>query len=735
MKRVYSDLTIVGGGIAGICAAITAARHGVKVALIEARDVLGGNTSSENRVHFNGSGNANKSFYAREAGIAEEVKLTVIHANPRYNFKDDYHLSDMALFQLVLNEENISLYMGTAVHSAALEDGRITEVRARKVRTEEEYVFISPLFADGSGDGILGALSGAEYRMGSEARSEFEESLAPEVASPDMMGSCILFTVGRADKPVPYVKPPFAYDYRKDGILAFCERPETGRQLPRRLDGVTGIWWLSYGGTLDPIKDDDKIDFELKRLVYGFFDYVKNSGAYEGVENYYLKWVAPHLAKRESRRFIGDYILNQNDIIGQNEFYDAVSTGGWWLDIHDPEGVFGTGLTSRFGEIHGLYNIPYRIMYSRNISNIFLLGRIVSATHVALGSLRVMQTLGAMAQAVGTAAALCCKHSLLPRDISSPEMISELRRILIRDGQYISGCKEDVGLAAGARITASATAPFENTDCDIETPLDKEYVLALPVSDKRLESVEVRIRNNTSDEQTLTVRICSSYKNDCYEISDTLEILKVRVEEGFDGYIELKPKRAVFPNNIALLLFEKSDLLSIFSSRTHLTGAPTFIAEGGVIKERFTHFTEPKTTKYASIAFRALLPASEYYSPGNLTNGIPRPLGLPNMWRAPLSGEPYFELNFDEAVDIEEIQVALNPMMQYDHFSDPIEALIKSYSISVDHSGGVYLHESKENYLALLRHRIKLSGVKRIRFTAKETYGLPYAEVFSVKVF
>lgn len=735
MKIIHSDFTIVGGGVAGVCAAITAARHGLKVALIEARDVLGGNTSSEYRVHFNGAGAANYSFYAREAGVSDELKLTIVHQNPRYNFKDDYHLSDMAIYQKVIDEPNISLFLGTAVHSAKCVDERIEEIYARKTRTEEDYTFVSPLFADASGDGVLASMAGAEYRHGREGKAEFGEGLAPDQADGYTMGSCILFTVGKADVPVPYVKPPFAYDYVKDDILRFCERPETGRSLPRTLDGVTGIWWLSVGGTMDTVKDDDKIDLELKKLVYGFWDYVKNSGAYEGVDNYYLKWVAPHLARRESRRFIGDHILTQNDIATQEPFYDSVSTGGWPLDIHDPEGVYGNDLTTKNGKIHGLYNIPYRIMYSKNVENLFLLGRIISATHVALGSLRVMQTLGSMAAAAGTAAVLCKKYAERPRDISSPARVREMQTMLQRDGQYISGLAEDVGLAEGAVVSASACSAFENLDCDTLTPLDRTYVLALPVSEKRLDRVEVGVKNECQLEKALKIRLYSSYKNDCYEIKDLIEELCVPVPAGYDGFIPIEPRAASFPNHIALIALEPADGLSIYTSKQHFTGAPTFVAANGEIRGRFTHFTPPDTTKYCSIAFRGLKPQHKLYAPENVINGISRPVALPNMWRAPVASEPYLELRFERPVDTEEIQLIVNPMLQHDHFSDPIEALIKSYSLEVEHRDGTYRYDNTSNYLSLLRHPAVLKGVKQIRFTFRETYGLPYAEVFAVKVF
>lgn len=735
MRYIDSDLTVVGGGIAGLCAALTAARHGLSVALVECRDVLGGNASSENRVHMNGAGNANASVYAREGGVADEIKLTVFHQNPRYNFKDDYELSDMALLSLALAEENLTLFLGTAVNRVTVENGRVTEVYGYRHRTEEQYTFRSPLFADASGDGVVAAAAGAEFRHGREAREEFDEPLAEEVGDPYTMGSSILFTVGKADHPVPFVKPAFAYDYKKDGILPYCERPETGRSLPKKLDGVDGIWWLSTGGMDNTITDHEKIDLELKKLVYGFFDYVKNSGDYENTENYYLKWVASAPAKRESRRFIGDYVLNQRDLAEQTDFPDAVSTGGWSLDIHDPGGIYGTGKTSKFGPIHGLYNIPYRIMYTRDIENLFLCGRIVSATHVALGSLRVMQTLGAMAQAVGTAAMLCKREGLMPRDINRPDLMHEMQEILARDGQYIAGRREDVGLAANAHVSATETAVFENTHLERLFMLNRGYALALPCESGRLDSVELYFCNLSEEERTVTLRLHASYAQDTYETAEELATATVVLPPFAQGFFPAVFNCDNIPHKLALIHLEEAQDVSFYTSKQHITGAPCFYTRGGRITGRFWILEDPKVDQYYTVCFRALTPAANLYAPENVTNGISRPVALPNCWKAPLDASPSLTLTFDTPVDAEEIQILFNGQVENDHFSTAVEMLVRDYTLTVCDANGTRDIEIKDNYLAFSRHTGAFIGLKSLKITPHTTYGSAYAEIYSVKVF
>ncbi len=734
-RIIDSDLTVVGGGIAGLCAALAAARKGLRVALLEARDVLGGNASSENRVHMNGAGNANSSFYAREGGIADEIKLSVFHANPRYNFKDECERSDMALLDLALREKNLSLFLGTAARSVHCDGGHVQSVEAYRCRTEETLLFRSPLFADASGDGFVAFSAGAAFRMGREARSEYDEDLAEEVADDHTMGSSILFTVGKADHPIPFVKPDFAYDYKKDGILPFCQRPETGRSLPKKLDGVDGIWWLSVGGMFDTIHDHDRIDLELKKLVYGFFDYVKNSGDYENTENYYLKWVAATPAKRESRRFLGDYVLSQKDLVNQTPFPDAVSTGGWSLDIHDPGGIYGGGKTSKFGKIHGLYNIPYRILYTRDIDNLFLCGRIVSATHVALGSLRVMQTLGAMAQAVGTAAFLCHRDGCLPRDIGAPHRMAELQSILVRDGQYIAGRQEEVGLAANADIHASSTAVFENTHADVTFPLDRGYALALPLTGDRLDSVELCLRNDTDTEKILTIRLTASYAQDTYETGRELARCSIPLPPHADGYFPAAFGCREIPHHLALLHLDPAPGISFYATRQHITGAPCFFCHDGQISARFLLPEEPKVDQHYAICFRNLLPSMPLYDPRNVCDGFSRPVALPHVWKAPVAEQPYIELIFPDPCDAEEILILFNGQIENDHFSTTVEALTRRYTLTVEDRNGCRDSEFCDNYLAFIRHTGPFPGLKRIRITVQETYGSRYAEIYAVKVF
>ena len=729
MRRIDSDLTVVGGGIAGITAALAAARHGLHVALVQDREVLGGNISSECQAGF-GGGAVNTSFYGRESGISDEIKQALFHANPRYRNKEDYYLIDDTLLQIVRSEPNISLFLGCVIFEVETveQDGnrQIASASGFRARTQETIRFSGPLFLDASGDGILGCKSGADYREGRESRSEFGESLAPETADSRKMGSCILFNVAKADHPVPFVKPAFAYDYEKDGILAFANRPATGRELPSRFDGMTGLWWLSYGGEKDTVRDAYEIDWELKKLVYGYWDYVKNSGKYPGTENYYLSWVAPYAAKRESKRFLGDYIMSERDIREGIRHEDDVSSGGWSLDCHDPGGIYGEGPVSLFGSVPALYGIPYRCMYSRNVENLFLSGRIVSATHIALGSLRVVQTLAAMAQAAGSAAVLCAKYRCLPRDVALTH-IDELRRILQRDGQYIPGIREDCGEASAAVITASSVKRLENTDTGRLIPLSQPYCLCIPTEQGRVDSLELFVQNRSDSPQMFRYEIWDGELAETY-LPDSIRMSgEISLEAGQSGWIRLDARVYGLRGKKAYIFLPVNPDISAASATYHITGAPTFGRSGNHLFRCGEN-----------IAFRRVLPDENLYAAENVTNGFSRPVGVPNMWSAQSNCEEYLHFSFPDAVSICETQIVFNGQFWKNDLNvgELMDQLIPSFDIIYLLKGSIVRRtEVRENYQPLYKEAVPEIACDSVHMVFHTTQGSPFIEVFSVKFF
>ncbi len=362
--------------MAGTCAAITAARNGTKVILVQDRPVLGGNGSSEVRLWVLGAtshmGNNNR--WAREGGVVDEILVENLYRNKEGNAI----IFDTILLEKVKLESNITLLLNTMVFDLEKKDAvNISSLTAFCSQNSTEYKLIAPLFCDASGDGVVGYMAGASYRIGAECKKEFGESFTPAKEYGELLGHTIYFYSKDTGRPVKYVAPSFAL---KDIT-----------KIPRFRSIKTGdlgcnFWWFEYGGRRDTIYDTEEIKWELWSVVYGVWNYLKNSGNFQDVENLSLEWVGTIPGKRESRRFEGPYMLKQQDIVEQKHFYDAVSFGGWAIDLHPADGVFSELPGCNQYHSKGIYEIPYRCFISKDIRNLFVAGRLISASHVAFGS-------------------------------------------------------------------------------------------------------------------------------------------------------------------------------------------------------------------------------------------------------------------------------------------------------------------------------------------------------------
>ncbi|NOU73689.1 FAD-dependent oxidoreductase [Paenibacillus sp. LMG 31458] len=732
MEIIKSDVTVVGGGIAGVCAAIAAARHGLQVSLINDRPVLGGNASSEVRVHINGSaylGNS-PSYYAREGGLVDELKLKIFHYNPLYNKKLMFSISDMALLDMVYGEPNISLFLNTCVHETGIENGRIKWVDGLQLASERKFRFESPTYIDCSGDGVVGYQAGALFRWGREAKHEFNEDLAPEVADHYTMGDTILFQARDVGYPVPFKRPEFAYDITKLSFFESIIKGLNHRAIPRKINGLGGLWWLEYGGHMDIIKNNEDIALELRKLVYGIWDYIKNSGQFDDVDQLILDYVCPIPGKRESRRFVGDYMLSQNDLTTKPHFEDAVSVGGWYMDLHAAKGIYDDGPATAWNFVPGLYNIPFRSLYSCNIPNLMFAGRNISATHVAFGSTRVMATCGCMGQAVGTAASLCFKYGVDPAAIGE-EYIGELQTLLLRDGQTIVGLKEELipYFANGLSVRASSQRSFVNEHSTEAIPLEKGLCLVLPIQTDSDESVRIKVKNDSERLETLRVKLFGGDRKENYIPVDELSGYSVDILAGYDDWITLDLGCKKPADDKIYIVLEGSANLAVYGNEEKITGAVSF------------HYRPEEPSKLKkfnkSICFKDLLPAHNMYDPMNVINGYSRPYGLPNGWISERTeGHEWLEFTFAEPKNLEEIHLVFNSQLDLEHFDDPIEPLIKDYAVMLFFGDGTEREiKVSGNYLTLNKHKVNAKGVDRIRFDFIATYGSPYFEVFAVKLF
>lgn len=438
------DVLVAGGGLAGVLAAVSAARHGAKVILVQDRSRLGGNSSSEVKMHVVGANHHKSRPGWREGGLLEEFRLDDAVNNPHRSWE----MWDLLLYDKVISEPNITLLLETAVYRAAVRSGRITEVMARCDKSEHLYRIQAKIYCDCTGDSRLGLEAGAAIRTGREARSEYGESLAPETADNETLGSSILFTSRPYPRSVPFKAPAWARKVSREHLR---KRPTNSWEY--------GYWWIEWGGDKDTIGDNELIRFELLSIVMGVWDYIKNSGDHPDSDHYGLDWVGMMPGKRGSRRLLGDYVLRQDDLAKSVHFDDAVCIGGWPMDDHPPGGFDRAELPPAVQvKTADVYSIPLRSLYSKNIANLMMAGRNISASHVAFTSTRVMATCAVEGQAIGTAAALCIQNGWSPRQLAADaSRMRSLQQRLLRDDQSISGLsnQDPDDLARRATITAS----------------------------------------------------------------------------------------------------------------------------------------------------------------------------------------------------------------------------------------------------------------------------------------
>ena len=443
IEKTY-DVVVVGGGVSGMCAAISSARGGAKTALIQDRSVLGGNASSEIRMHICGADRHSARKNARETGILEEILLK----NKSINDKDNYSwpVFDMCMWEICRFQENLDLYLNTRFTSSVADNQKIKSITAVGLTNETTYTFTAPLFIDATGDGMLGASVGAEFMYGREDKATFNEQDGVDVADPYTMGNSLMFYAVDVGEPVKFVKPDWAYTYTEEDLNA---RPHDNH--------TSGYWWIELGGkTLHTIYDAEELRDELLKTIYGVWDHIKNGGDH-GAENMKLEWVGTLPGKRESRRLVGDYILKEQDLLESKPFGDAVAYGGWSMDCHVIEGFLSTDAEpTKYIHFDEVYPIPYRALYSKNIENLFLAGRAISASHLAFASTRVMGTTAVCGQAVGTAAALALKLGVTPREINNH--ITALQQQLLKDDCFIPNFKNEDSADFCLNATVSASS-------------------------------------------------------------------------------------------------------------------------------------------------------------------------------------------------------------------------------------------------------------------------------------
>ncbi|MBI5768701.1 MAG: FAD-dependent oxidoreductase [Verrucomicrobia bacterium] len=677
--RHDADLVVVGGGLAGTCCAITAARAGLRVVLVQDRPVLGGNASSEVRLWILGAtshmGNNNR--WAREGGVIDEILVENMFRNPEGNPL----LVDALLLEKVAAERNITLLLNTAVHELTKRDAdTIESVRAFCAQNSTRYELHAPLFCDASGDGIVGFMAGAAFRVGAESRAEFGEGFAPETAGGDLLGHSLYFYSKDTGRPVQFTAPGFA--------LTDITKIPRWRQFNAREHGCK-LWWIEHGGLLDTVHDTERIKWELWQVVYGVWHHIKNSGQFPEAANLTLEWVGHIPGKRESRRFEGDYILRQQDIVEQRSHPDTVAFGGWAMDLHPVEGVFSAESGCTQWHAKGVYPIPYRCLYSRNLTNLFLAGRIISASHVAFGSSRVMATCALTGQAVGLAAALCRRGGIAPRALGAPARIGGLQRALLRVGHHLPGVtlQDDTDLAPRAVI--SATSELRLAELPPDGPsvsLDDGWAMMLPVAAGA--RLELTVFADVAQAAELRAELRQSARPDNHSPDVTLERITMPLPPGANQPVVVRFAPTFTDTRYAFVCFFGSGAVRLRTSERRLTGvlslchkvnlavatSATQMPPPGIGIDTFEFWQPQRRPEGRNLALRLATPLAAFAA-HHVVNGVARPTCQPNAWVADFADTaPVLTLRWPTPQVIACVELMFD--VDYDH---PMESVLMGH--------------------------------------------------------
>ena len=503
---------------------------------------------------------------------------------------------------------------------------------------------------------------------------------SPPIASyGELLGHSLYFYTKDAGTPVNFTAPELgAQGHHQDPALPPVQYQHAGMQL--LVDRVRR--------PLDTIHETEEIKWELWKVVYGVWDHIKNSGEFPEAETMTLEWVGHIPGKRESRRFEGDYMIRQQDVIDQTHFEDTVAHGGWAIDLHPADGVYSEKPGCTQWHSKGTYGIPYRCYYSQNISNLFLAGRIISATHVAFGSTRVMATCGSGGQAIGTAAALCQKHGCDPRELSSGDKLTELQSALHQQGQFLPHTpdRDSEDLAKTAEITASSELSLDQlAPCDQWRPLDVSAAMLLPLQQGSCPQFTLKVQAGQAT--TLEVSLVRSQKDGNFTPEETITSSHYELPAG-QSELSMNLETELDRAGYYFLTFSENPDVSLRLSEQRLTGVlATFASFNKAVAttnkqsppenigvEPFEFWLPERRPKGKNLALQ-IEPPLVCFSSENISTGPARPTTQPNAWVSdPQDQQPSLSLTWEQAVTISRITLELDP--DWDH---PMESVLMTH--------------------------------------------------------
>ena len=733
------DVVVVGGGIAGVSAAIAAARNGARVALVHERSMLGGNSSSEVKL-FPENSSAHH-VWTKEHGLLEEFQ-TEERVRNHYPYREgtmNCHW-DLVLYEWVIREPNITLHLNTHMHRVLMkDDATIDAVYCIQLGSEKTFEFEARVFVDATGDGVLAHRAGAECRWGREAHREYGEALAP--AEPDdtqLMGSTLFFRAQDTGSPVPFKRPYWAEEFPTEDLFV-------GRSHSQ-IEG--GYWWIEVGAPLHPIHDNNAIIHEGMRQLLGVWDHIKNKGEH-GAANYGLEFVGTWPYKRECRRIVGDHVLTQEHLQDPQLLADSVAYGVWFIDIHKPGGILlkGKAPLSHAKEDANwdamstrCYGIPLRSLYSRNIENLMMAGRPISCSYVAFSSTRVLATGSIVGQAVGIAASLCAKYDASPRVVAT-KYARECQQLVLRQDGHIPGVvNEDAAdLARSARVTASSEVALSFPDASTEQECATPLAQLFPVSANRIDRIELLLASSLSHDVEMTLGLRTAAHVWDFRAETDIAVARATVRAGSDGWVTFSFEKEVEAERLYYVHLNATPgvrwKMSAETDEDVAVRCPVGVTGAGLPDTRFWRpFTNSR-----SFCMR-LTPESAPYAAQNVVRGTNRPDQWTNLWQsAPEVGLPAtLELQWARPVRFNCVQLTFdtnaNRMVRLPLFRYP--ECVRDYVIEAwTGTGWLTLHAEEGNYVRRREHRFDAVTTERLRLTVLATNGVPNARVYEVRVY
>lgn len=739
------DLVVVGGGMAGVAAALSAARRGLRTALVHDRPVLGGSAGKEIRAPLNGAGTGENNRLSRETGLVEELRLENLYRNPRGNAE----LWDLVLLEAVLTQESLDCYLNTVVTEVRQDaPGAIAAVIGYTLASERRWTLEAPFFADCTGDGTVGALAGAEYRIGREAQSDFGESLAPKAAAPVTLGATLLVAAKDAGYPVPFVAPKWAYSFTEEEVR-FRHAPAEG--------AGPQLFWVEWSGELDPIHDSEQIKFELLRTAYGVFDHLKNAATHRVANaNLTLEWVGSVPAKRESRRFLGDYILTQQDLLEPPEHDDAVAVGGASLRHHTAGAFLSAEQSGCRFHVPGVYNIPFRCLYSRNIRNLFFAGRAVSASHVAACSAAALASGAQAGEAIGAAAAHCLERDVMPEELVESGGVYTLQQDLLRHDHYIAGLRNEDprDLARTAEIVESSASDTVLENPEGSAPLDRPRALMLPLAG-RLDSISLLLHSAVPGEAEVGYAVHGPDPRGNFLPGPLLGEGTVRVSPANEAqWVDFAFAPGDAEAGFHWLIVQSAPGLSLATTRERLVGVLSYAhAEDWQPDPGPWTFDRPERNPFSpwrvlpeNYCFRtdAWMPA--FYAGEQVANGFSRARCTPNIWVSvptDFAAPEWLEFRWPEPRDLASISLYFNtdldrelPNLWFEHPFRAIPECIRDYRLLCAENGGWrVLLEERGNYQRFRTHAFPPVTTDCLRLEVLATHGDPRAQIYEVRIY